>query len=343
MTSTAHPECPVLLDLLLAADEPAALRLTGRLLASGATPEDVLLRLIAPVQARIGELWADDSLSAADEHVASYISERIVLSCAGTQRPAERSERLVIACADGEWHTLPSRLLAEYLRLRGYPVTFLGASVPAAHLTSYLQKHEPAAVLVSVSLPVRLPSARRSVLAARHAGVPVLVGGRGFGRTDRWAHRLGADAWAADAVSAAAILETWPPPAAPDGGSALGNLADEEYARLVTETPGLVLTALSVLERWFPPMRGYTGRQREATADDLNHIAAFLAAAVYVDDESLFADFVSWLAGILAARKVPAAGVDLVLEHLQKTLDGRPRTARILTAGRTALQAHSPS
>ncbi|MEU4161591.1 cobalamin B12-binding domain-containing protein [Actinoplanes sp. NPDC026670] len=334
MNPAAHPECPALLGFLLAADEPAAMRLTERVLAAGATPEDVLLRLIAPVQARIGELWASNSLSPADEHVASYICERIALSCAGTGRLDRRPDRLVIACADGEWHTLPSRLLAECLRLRGYPVTFLGASVPAAHLTSYLQQHEPAAVLISISLPVRLPSARRSVLAARHAGVPVLVGGRGFGPTGRWAHRLGADAWAADAVSAAAVLENWPPPTLPAGG----HLTDDEHTRLAAETPELVLSTLSILERWFPPMRGYTVPQRESTADDLNHIAAFLAAAVYVDDDTLFTEFVSWLAGILTTRQVPVAGVDLVLEHLQKTLDGRPRTTRILAAGRTTLQ-----
>ncbi|SNY71400.1 cobalamin B12-binding domain-containing protein [Paractinoplanes atraurantiacus] len=295
MTAATHPECPALLGHLLSADEQAALRLVRRLVETGSSPEDILLRLIAPVQADIGELWAANHLSVAGEHVASYINERAAaVACAGSDRPPWRPEKLVVVCADGEWHTLPSRLLAETLRLRGFAITFLGASVPPAHLTSYLQQEEPAAVLLSISLPVRLPSARRSVQAARLAGVPILCGGRGFGDSARWARRLGADAWAADAVEAAAVLEDWPPRHPARAG--LDHLADDEYSRLVKETPALVASALAVLDQRFRPMSAYTTRQREATVEDLGHIAAFLAAAVYVDDDTLFTRFLQWLA-----------------------------------------------
>ncbi|RZU53811.1 methanogenic corrinoid protein MtbC1 [Krasilnikovia cinnamomea] len=340
MIETPHPEHQTLLRSVLAADEPGAFRLAHHLIDTGTSPQEILLRLIAPVQAALGEMWARNRLSVAEEHVASYINERLTLVCAAGERPDPRPDLLVVACPDGEWHALPARLLAESLRLRGFSVSFLGASVPAAHLTSYLQQHEPAAVLLSLSLPVRLPSARRSITAARQAGVPVLCGGLGFGDTARWAHRLGADAWAADAVEAAAVLDDWPAPRAAHAG--LDLLADEEYDRLITETPGLVDGALCVLERRFPPMRGYTGRQREATVEDLGHIMAFLATAVYVDDEALFARFVAWLAVVLAARQVPPASIDLVVEHLQETLDDRPRTARVLAAGRAVLQDGRP-
>ena len=268
--------------------------------------------------------------------MASYINDRVVAVCAGTGPAPWRPDRLVIACADGEWHSLPARLLAETLRLRGWYVSFLGASVPAAHLSTYLQQHEPAAVLLSISLSVRLSAARRSVAAAQRAGVPVLAGGRGFGDTQRWAHRLGADAWAAGAVEAAAVLEGWPPPPAAHAG--LDHLADDEYARLIDETPDLIDSVLGVLERRFRPIRSYTQSQREATVEDLGHLAAFLAAAVFVDDEAVFADFVRWLADVLAARWVPPEGVALALEHLQETLTERSRTVRMLAAGRAALQ-----
>jgi methanogenic corrinoid protein MtbC1 len=332
LTAAAHPECATLLGYLLTADERAAVRLAHRLLDAGTSPEDVLLRLVAPVQANIGELWARNRLSVADEHVASCINERVTAACAGIGRPPRRRGRLVIACADGESHTLPARLLGDTLRLRGWHVTFLGAGLPAAHLTTYLRQREPAAVLLSISLSVRLPSAHRSVLAARRAGVPVLAGGRGFGDTADWAYRLGAAGWAADAVEAAAVLDDWPP--APVDHAGLGHPDDDEYARLAAETPRLVEGALAVLAE---QVRGYTDRQREATVEDLHHIAAFLAAAVFVDDEAVFADFVWWLADVLVARQVPIAGVDLVLRHLGDTLAGRARTTRMLAAGRTVL------
>jgi methanogenic corrinoid protein MtbC1 len=334
MIETAHPECPTLLGYLLAADEAAAIRLGHHLIETGVSPQDVLLRLIAPVQAHIGELWARNRLTVADEHVASYLCDRMTTVCAGARRPAQRPERLVVVCADGEWHTLPSRLVTEVLRMHGFDVTFLGASVPAGHLTTYLQQHEPAAVLLSISVPTRLPAARRSVLAARAAGVPVLAGGLGFGGTGRWAYRIGVDAWAADAVEAAAVFANWPPQRAHGE-----HPADDEYAQLIKEIPGLVVSSLDVLERRFGPMPGYSARQREATAEDLNHLANFLAAALYVDDEELFSDFIEWMTTVLTARQVPAHGVDLIVEHWQESLDDRKRTARMLAAGRTALAA----
>ncbi|GAB1639860.1 B12-binding domain-containing protein [Krasilnikovia sp. MM14-A1259] len=336
MTEMTHPECPTLLRHVLAADEPAAFRLAHHLIDTGTGPEEFLLHVIAPVQATIGELWARNRVSVAEEHVASYINGRLTVVCALAEPPPRRPDRLLVVCPDGEWHTLPSRLLAETLRLRGFPVGFLGASVPAAHLASYLQQHEPAAVLLSISLPVRLPSAHRSVTAARQAGVPVLCGGLGFGDTARWAYRLGAEGWAGDAVEAAAVLEDWPRPQAARTG--LDHLADDEYDRLIRGTPELVDGALSTLDARFPPMRSYTRRQRDATVADLGHIAAFLATAVYVDDEALFARFMAWLADLLAARHVSPTSADLVVEHLQEVLHDRTRTARMLAAGRAALQ-----
>jgi methanogenic corrinoid protein MtbC1 len=329
---SGRPECPALLGHLLAADEVAAIRLGYRLIEAGVSRQDVLLRLIAPVQAYIGELWAGNRLSMADEHVASYLCDRMTTVLAGPRKPAQRPERLVVVCADGEWHTLPSRLLTEVLRMYGFDVTFLGASVPAERLTTYLQQHAVDAVLLSISLPLRLPAAHRSVLAARAAGVPVLGGGRGFGGAGRWAYRIGVDAWAADAVEAAALF-TDRPSRRPYGEDP----PDDEYTQLIKETPGLVVGSLDVLERRFGPMRGYSARQREATVEDLNHMASFLAAALYVDDEELFADFIGWMTDVLTARRVPANGVDLIVEHWQESLDDRKRTARMLAAGRTAL------
>jgi hypothetical protein len=40
------------------------------------------------------------------------------------------------------------------------------------------------------------------------------------------------------------------------------------------------------------------------------HIVAFLAAALYVEDERIMGEFVGWLREVLTTRGVPAAAVD---------------------------------
>jgi methanogenic corrinoid protein MtbC1 len=322
---------PGYLEALEEADEYAAVDLALSLLESGVPAEEVLLDLVAPAQAEVGERWARNVWSVAQEHAATHVSERVVAAVAAHAAPRPTRERIVVACMDGEWHALPPRLVAEVLRLRGWQVTFLGASVPAAHLVSYLHRHDAHAVALGCALSMRLPYAHRMVQACRRADVPVVVGGRGFGRDGRWARTLGVT-WAPNAPAAADLvaderaLRRVPP-------ARLGHLADDEYVSLVKRRGELIDGALAELAERAPRTREYTPAQFDSTVSDLGHILDFLAAAVYVDDGSLFTEFVDWLLDILASRRVPAELVELTLSHYGRQLRDFPRSAELLFAG----------
>ncbi|MCO1594277.1 cobalamin-dependent protein [Micromonospora sp. RHAY321] len=338
-TTAADPidAYPSYLDCLADADEYAAIDVALGLLDAGVPAERLLLDLVAPAQAEVGERWARNEWSVAQEHAATHISERVVAAVAVHANPRPTGGRVVVACMDGEWHALPPRLVAEVLRLRGWQVTFLGASVPAAHLVSYLHRNDAHAVALACALPMRLPHAHRMIEACRRSDVPVVVGGRGFGVDGRWARRLGA-AWAPDAPSAAELiadertLRRVPP-------AQLSHLADDEYASLVRRRAELIDSALADLREHVPAARSYTAAQLDSTVSDLGHILDFLAAALYVDDVSLFSEFVAWLVGILTSRGVPAAAVDLSLAHYSAALRDFPRAVHTLALGRAALAA----
>ncbi|MEU7754257.1 cobalamin B12-binding domain-containing protein [Micromonospora sp. NPDC049101] len=323
------------LDHLADADEDAAIDLAIGLLDAGVPAERVLLDLVAPAQAEVGERWARNEWSVAQEHAATHISERVVAAVAAHVNPRPTGGRVVVACMDGEWHALPPRLVAEVLRLRGWQVTFLGASVPAAHLVSYLHRYDAHAVALACALPMRLPYAHRMIEACRRSDVPVVVGGRGFGTDGRWARRLGV-AWAPDAPSAAELIADeralrGVPPAR------LSHLADDEYASLVRRRAELIDSALADLRERVPVARTYTASQLDSTVSDLGHVVDFLAAAVYVDDASLFTEFVEWLSEILRSRGVPAGAVARPLEHYAVALRDFPRAGRVLSVGLAAL------
>lgn len=344
MTSTGPVDLtavyPTYLSCLDAADEYAAVDVATGLLGRGVPAERILLDLVAPAQAEVGERWARNEWSVAQEHAATHISDRVVAAVSGYVNPRPVRGHVVVACMDGEWHALPARLVAEVLRLRGWQVTFLGASVPAAHLVSYLHRHDAHAVALACALPMRLPHAHRMIEACRRSDVPVLVGGRGFGPQGHWARRLGV-AWAPDAPSAAALvadersLRRVPP-------AELAHLADDEYAGLLRRRAELIESALADLREYFPGVADYGPGQLDATVGDLGHILDFLAAAVYVDDGRLFTDFVEWLAAILVSRGVPVASVTRTLGHFAQALRDFPRAARFLEAGRH-LAAGSPT
>lgn len=332
-------------EAALAGDEYSAVAAVFTTLDSGMPPEDVLLDVIAPVQERVGTEWAANRISVTEEHCATAINDRVIGALA--HHPAARSAvttgRVTVACVDGEWHALPARLLAEVLRLRGWQVDFLGAQVPTPHLVAHLHRHGPDAVALSCSIPTRLPVAHAAITACQAAGVPVIVGGAAFGADGRYGRQLGADAWASDARAAAETLAHGLSRVPPSGSAHmltdLPHLADQEYTMITGMAPQLIHTTVGDLERQLPDMRFYSEAQRQHTLEDVGYIVDFLAAALYVDGDELFSEFISWTSDILCARGVPAASLPPALEILLGRLQDFPRARRILDSARITLAA----
>lgn len=325
-------------EAVMALDEPAAVRAVLRALDDGLDPEAVLIEVIGAVQGRVGEEWAANRISVAQEHAATAINDRAVAALA--LHPAARTQprrgRITVACVDGEWHALPARLLAEVLRIRGWHVDYLGAQVPAPHLIAHLHRTGPDAVALSSSLPTRLPAAHATITACQAVGTPVMVGGAAFGAGGRYARLLGADAWAPDARTAADDLARGPLPRPGPAHQAiddLPHLKDQEYTLVARNRPRLVREVLAELEDAYPAVRDYTEAQRERTAEDLSHIVEFLTAALYTDDEELFSGFLLWTADVLAARGVPSASLLPALTLLGRRLVDFPRAVAVLRAG----------
>lgn len=323
-------------------DEHAATDVVLGALQEGADPESLLLDVIGAVQARVGEEWAANRISVAQEHAATAINERAVSALAlhpSTRTPVTRG-RITVACVDGEWHALPARLLGEVLKLRGWQVDYLGAQVPTPHLISHLHRTGADVVALSGSLAVRLPTAHTAITACQAVGVPVLVGGAAFGPQGRYATLLGADAWAPDARAAADGLAAGPP-ARPGPGHRriddLPHLADQEYTLVTRHRDSLVRKVFTALEDAFPAMRAYSEPQRDRTAEDLAHIVEHLATALYTGDDELFTDFVGWTAHVLTARGVPVRSLPPALNLLARELGDFPRATRILRRGTEAL------
>ncbi|MFJ9342173.1 B12-binding domain-containing protein [Streptomyces sp. NPDC101733] len=327
---------------VLALDEQAAISTVLRALDDGWDAERVLLDVIAPVQGRVGEEWAANSISVAQEHAATAINERVVAAVAA--HPASSTEpyrgRITVACVDGEWHGLPARLLAEVLTLRGWRVDYLGAQVPTPHLIAHLHRTGPDVVALSASIATRLPTAHATITACQAAGVPVLVGGAAFGPDGEYARLLGADSWASDARAAAdRLARTALTRPRPDHQQIddLPHLDDQEYTLVARTRARLVRTVFDGLEEAYPAMRRYDEAQRERTAEDLAHIVEFLSIALYTGDEKLFTRFLDWTAAVLTYRNVPAASLLPALGLLGRELRDFPRATRILRSGAASL------
>ncbi|MCO1654049.1 cobalamin B12-binding domain-containing protein [Pseudonocardia humida] len=341
--TTAPPRPPVIgasvadefFDALTRADEQHALDLAGGLVADGTPVTDVLLDLVGPAQERVGLLWQTGEWSVAQEHAATCINERVVAAVGGLVVAGDRGH-VVLGCLDGEWHALPARIVGEVLRQHGWRVTFLGASVPTAHLISYLHEQGPDVAAVSCALAMHLPGAHRTIAAAQRTGTPVLAGGPGFGADGRWARLLGVDAYAATATGAVDLLATarWvDPPGA--GRAAVPETGGAEYAALRERRTALVRDTVARLGGASPPAGG--GALDGDAVDDTGQLVDFLAAAVYLGERDLFADHVRWLCSVLSARKASTAVVRSALDRLDEGLHDFPFAQGCIAGARELL------
>ncbi|MEU7574294.1 cobalamin-dependent protein [Micromonospora sp. NPDC049240] len=315
------------LDHLDRADRVGAVALARDLVAGGCSVADVLVDLVAVAQREIGRRWLTGSWSVAQEHAATHVSE-LVVDALGASVSAPRHGLVVVACVEGEWHALAARIVSEVVRAAGWRVTFLGASVPARHLVSYLHQTGPEAVLLSCVQPNRLVRAARMVEASRAAGVPVLAGGPGFGPEGRWATAIGAAAWGASARDAVRLLagplpagtHTGPPPPP----------TDDAYVAVLHRRRELVRLALGAVD---PPPESV-----EDVASGIAHLVDALVATVRVDDDRLLRDFVRWQEEALTARGGRRL-LDDVLATLEGALTEYPRVAARLRTARAAVAA----
>lgn len=324
---------------LASGDRRGAVEVARESLASGRSVEQTLSELVCPAQVEVGRRWASNEWNVAREHIATSISEEVVAALAAATDPGQaRVGTAVVGCVEGEWHALPARVLAETLRVNGWDVHYLGASLPAQHLAQYVHDVGPDVIGLSCSVSTSLPHARHMIEASRGAGVPVVAGGRGFGTDGRWARALGANGWAPTATDAVQLLSgpTWPRYA--DPAPPLHH-PDDAAQQLRAAAHDLAQQGMGRLEQRFPAMRQYPAAALDRTREDLEHIVEFLAAALYVDDPTLLVEFVEWLHELLEARHVPAVALTSGLEAVREVGPDVERVRRFLDTARAAVDA----
>lgn len=301
------------------------------LLADGATPRQIIVDLLAPVQREVGVRWQTNRWSVADEHAATAVIDGVLgaLSLENAVRGPRRGEVLV-ACAEGEHHTMPARMGVEILRSDGWDVTFLGGSLPADDLQRFAAEREPELVLVSCTVPLTLSGARRCFVAVDEVGLPAIAVGAAFGHDDARARRLGARGWLAPVTSLAALLDAGLPPHCEVPPT------PPEARDLELDGDSLQAACLSLMVERVPAMATYTPAQWSSTRKDLSYIFGFLTIAVDLADDEIFDSFTGWLAGVLGARHVPSSVLDQSLQCIAEVLEGAdlPQAAGLCAAHR---------
>jgi len=184
-------------------NEGVAVAMTSALVATGATPREILDEALLPgmdvvgARMREGECFIPEVL----------LSARVMQACLDILRPlmAEGESggfgTVVIGTVEGDLHDIGKNLVGMLLQGAGFTVVNLGTGVTAEAFVAAVKEHQPRIIGMSALLTTTLPHMGETIAALKDAGlresVKVMVGGAPV--TAAYAEEIGADGYGANA------------------------------------------------------------------------------------------------------------------------------------------------
>ena len=107
------------------------------------TPEDLILRVIAPNISVFGTYWEQGDVNIAVEHLATNYLRQRLLSWMISGPPPRSTKPIVMSCAPDEWHEGSLLVLGALLRRRRWPVAYLGQALPLNDLAAFVDQIQP--------------------------------------------------------------------------------------------------------------------------------------------------------------------------------------------------------
>jgi methanogenic corrinoid protein MtbC1 len=201
------PAAELLTDHLMQGNLPAVRGVVRESQDTGADYVELATRLFQPSLYRIGELWQQNRVSVAQEHLATAIVQNQLaqIYAAADVGPAN-GRRAVFACVEGNQHAIGLRMVCDAFELAGWEVQYLGANLPLAALIGQVAQLRPHLVGLSASLTQQIPTLRNTILALRaefdgpdQRCPEIMIGGLATNQIDSVWRSLDADHWAPSA------------------------------------------------------------------------------------------------------------------------------------------------
>jgi methanogenic corrinoid protein MtbC1 len=188
-------------DALVDGDPAAAAALVHAASADGLDVRTLYLHVLQPALYEIGRRWEEAEISIAQEHLATATTQSLMARLAerlGAELRPRRGRTALVACAEGELHSIGVRMVADFLEADGWDVLFVGALSPVGALAEMAAARGVDVVALSASLSERLPEVAAAVraLAALDPRPLIAVGGQAFNGEPAAARATGADLYA---------------------------------------------------------------------------------------------------------------------------------------------------
>ena len=173
------------LKALLAGKRKQCRDMVQRLLDANIELKTLFTDLFQRSMYEVGELWENNRITVANEHLATSITESLLNLAYPALFAADRSgKKAVISCSANEFHQVGGKMVADIFELNGWDGHFLGANLPPEDMARFIQEVRPDVVGLSLSILANLNHLKRGIEVVRtdFPKLDLLIGGQAF----RW-------------------------------------------------------------------------------------------------------------------------------------------------------------
>ena len=183
-----------------------ALEVAREGLGDGIDPIDLINKGFIPGINKVGDLFGSGRLFLPElmMSAAAMVGVTELLNASIPSDQEQTQGRVVIGTVEGDVHDIGKTIVVSLLKANGFAVNDLGRGVPVARFIEEADKFDANIIGTSALLTTTMPAQKQLVEELEKAGLrdrfKTMVGGAPV--TQRWAKRIGADAFAEDATEA---------------------------------------------------------------------------------------------------------------------------------------------
>lgn len=193
-------------ESILKCDPKKAVEVARLALAEGLDPVEVLSEGFSDGIRQVGDLFGRGELFLPELISASQVMKEasIILEEAIESKSRKNKGKMVIATVEGDVHDIGKGIVISLIKAQGIEVIDLGREIPVHTIIEKAIENDVNIIGTSALLTTTMPEQKKLEEILRKEGLrdrfKTMVGGAPC--TQRWADRIGADAYAEDAAEA---------------------------------------------------------------------------------------------------------------------------------------------
>jgi trimethylamine corrinoid protein len=192
-------------EAVIAFDKSMAKEVAAQGLAEGIDPVEILTNGFVPGINEVGDRFGRGTLFLPELIMAAEVMQQVTEYLNASLKKTEKMQKsgtIVIGSVQGDVHDIGKTIVVALLQANGFEVHDIGRDVPVQRFIEEAQKVGADIIGTSALLTTTMPQQRALEEALKKAGLKgkykTIVGGAPV--TQRWADRIGADAYAQDAA-----------------------------------------------------------------------------------------------------------------------------------------------